>query len=253
MKKVFYTLFLAGLTIGASAQLDLANVDAVIVGSLSNQEDNELEASWEVVNIGSTPVNLRARREVLIAPPEFNLPYTFGAAGARERFCWGALCFDYGTSVTPTNQSLIVTIAPGESNNTFKGLYEHMGTEGLAQFRYCFFDVDNEAIEVCHDVLYCVDVDCVVGVPVNKTPELGVLGPNPLQGVSAFSYNFGSLQGQRSIVVYNMVGSIVKEVTLQAPTGMVYLNAADFEAGVYFYALVQNGQTIATRKFVVTK
>lgn len=253
MKKVLYAMLFVASSLTATAQLELSNVNADIVGSIANPDDNELEASWEVVNMTEAAVSLRARREVLIAPPVFNLPYTFGNPGARERFCWGALCFDYGTGVTPTNQSLLVNIAPGESNDTFKGLYEHMGTQGLAQFRYCFFDVNNAAIEVCHEVLYCVDVDCVVGIKEQKGPELGVLGPNPVQGVSTFTYDFGGFQGQRSIAIYNMVGSIVREVNLSAPAGMVYINADEFQSGVYFYALVQNGQAIATRKFVVTK
>jgi hypothetical protein len=253
MKKVFYAIVFVLTSITASAQLEVTNVIDVISGSIANPDDNELQASWDVVNMTDAAVSLRARREVITAPPVFNLPYTFGAAGARERFCWGALCFDYGTAVTPTNQSLLVNIQPGESNDTFKGLYEHMGTAGQAHFRYCFFDVNNSAIEVCHEVLFCVDVDCVVGIAEQKEPELGVLGPNPVQGVSTFTYDFGTAQGQRSIAIYNMVGSIVREVNLQAPAGMVYINADDFEAGVYFYALVQNGQAIATRKFVVTK
>jgi hypothetical protein len=253
MKKVLYAIVFVVASFSATAQLELSNVNAEISGSVANPDDAELEATWEVVNMTDAPVSLRARREVIIAPPVFNLPYTFGAAGARERFCWGALCFDYGTALTPTNQSLLVNIEPGESNDTFKGLYEHMGTEGLAQFRYCFFDINNSAVEVCHDVLFCVDVDCVVGMEEQKAPELGVLGPNPVQGVSSFTYDFGSFQGQRSVAIYNMVGSVIREVNLQAPSGMVYINADDFEAGVYFYALVQNGQTIATRKFVVTK
>lgn len=253
MKKVLYTIFLVASTLTATAQLELSNVYDEIIGSIANPDDNELEATWEVVNMTESTVSLRARREILIAPPVFNLPYSFGYPGARERFCWGALCFDYGTAATPTNQSLLVNIAPGESNDTFKGLYEHMGTQGLAQFRYCFFDVNYPEIEVCHDVLFCVDVNCAVGVEDRKAPELGVLGPNPVQGVSAFTYDFGTTQGQRSIVIYNMVGAIVREVNLQAPTGMVYINADEFQSGVYFYALVQNKQAIATRKFVVTK
>ncbi len=254
MRIPLLTLFLGFLfTFQVSAQLELSEVNDQVIGSLDNPDDAELESSWDVINASNETVNLRARREVISLVAPFNLPYQPGGEGARDRFCWGELCFDYGTTTTPANQSLLVTIAPGESNSTFKGLYEHMGVAGVTHFRYCFFDVDNTSIEVCHEVLYCVDAECAVNVPEVKEPTLSNMGPNPVQGRSSFNYDFSGAQGERAVVFYNMIGSIIKQIPLNSPQGTIFINADEFEAGIYFYALLNNGSPVSTKKFVVSK
>lgn len=238
----------------AQAQLALDQVVNEVVGSTSVAEDNELTAEWLVINTSDATVRLRARREIISTVSPMNIPYQIGAEGARERFCWGELCFDYGTGITPDIESLLVTIEPGESDNTFKGLYEHMGVEGVSRFRYCFFDVDDESIEICREVAYCVDAaECVVGVAERAEPSLGNMGPNPVLGQAAFNFDFGASAGtvQRSVVIYNMVGSIVKEITVNGSVGTIFINGQEFEAGIYFYAMLENGTPVATRKFVV--
>lgn len=248
-------LLLAFLSITiVHAQLALDQVVNEVVGSTTVAEDNELTAEWLVINTSDETVRLRARREIISTVSPMNIPYQIGGEGARERFCWGELCFDYGTGLTPEIESLLVTIEPGASNNTFKGLYEHMGVEGVSRFRYCFFDVDNASIEICQEVAYCVDAaECVVSVAERSEPSLGNMGPNPVVGQAAFNFDFGAAAGnaQRSVVIYNMVGSIVKEITINGSAGTVFINGQDYEAGIYFYAILENGTPVATRKFVV--
>lgn len=255
MKKlVLLFVVFAAISFSTTAQLQLENVVWEVTGSLDVPEDDEIEAKWDVINAGSETVVLRARRQIIYHPEPFNLPYDQNGSGARERFCWGPLCYQYGTAQTPATESLLVTIEPGQSNDTFKGLYEHMGVAGAAQFRYCFFDVNNGDLEVCQDVLYCVDADvCALNVPSVKQPELSNMGPNPVVGRSAFNYDLGNSTGQREVVIYNMVGSEVKRILLNNPLGTVFITADDFDAGIYFYALLVNGTPVTTKKFVVSK
>lgn len=235
-------------------QLQLESVVNEVTGSTSEPEDDEITATWEVINSGDEAVRLRARREIISTVDPMNIPFVQGQEGARERFCWGPLCYDYGTGVTPENESLLVTIEPGESDDSFKGLYEHMGVQGVSHFRYCFFDTDNPDIEVCREVAFCVDAaECVVGIDEEKMFSLGNMGPNPVQGRAAFNFDFGAGSGERAVVIYNMVGSIVKQIPISAPNGVIFINGEEFEAGIYFYALLDNGVPVATKKFVVAK
>lgn len=245
---------LVSVSLTAIAQLQLENVVWEVTGSIDVPEDDEIVAEWDVINAGSEAVVLRARREIIYNPEPFNLPYDQNGSGARERFCWGPLCYQYGTAQTPATESLLVTIEPGQSNDTFKGLYEHMGVAGAAQFRYCFFDVNNGDTEICQDVLYCIDAaSCALSVPTVKQPELSNMGPNPVIGRSAFNYDLGNTEGVREVVIYNMVGAEVKRIHLTTPLGTVFITADDFDAGIYFYALLVNGTPAATKKFVVSK
>lgn len=238
----------------AIAQLELGNVVWEVTGSLDVPEDDEIVAEWDVINAGSSAVSLRARRTMIYNPEPFNLPYDQNGSGARERFCWGPLCYQYGTSMTPATESLLVTIEPGASNNTFKGLYEHMGVAGAAQVRYCFFDVNNPSLEICQEVLYCVDAEvCALSVSDYRMPELSNMGPNPVIGRSAFNYDLGSSSGEREVVIYNMVGAQVQRIPLNNPVGTVFITADDYDAGIYFYALLVNGTPVSTKKFIVSK
>lgn len=241
----------------ATAQLELSNVVWQAEGSSSNPADDEIEVSWEVVNMGDSPISLRARRTILTSVQPYNAtngPHDPTQAGARDRFCWGEICFDYGTAMSPNNQSLLVTIAPGESDDRFKGLYEHRGVAGVSHFRYCFFEASNPSVEICHEALFCVDAaECAVSVREVREPQLSVIAPNPVQSRSAFNYDFGRHTGERSVVVYNMVGAIVRQIPLNGQQGTVFLNADDFESGIYFYALLSNGSPVATRKFIVAR
>ncbi len=254
MRKVLlFTLLSFIFTLPVHSQLTIDNIVWQAEGSLSNPDDAEIETSWDVINATGETVRLRGARQIISVVSPFNLPYVAGNPGARDRFCWGEICFDYGTGQTPANNALLVTLEPGESTSTFKGLYEHMGVAGVSHFRYCFFDVDDTSIEICHEALYCIDADCAVNVQEMKEPVLTNMGPNPVQGRASFSYDFASLTGERSVVIYNMVGSIVRQFPINSAQGSVFISADEFDAGIYFYALMHNGVPVSTKKFVVSK
>lgn len=250
---LLFTLILLLYVLPASGQLELDNIIWQSEGSLSTPDDEEIETSWDVINATGETVRLRGARQIISVVSPYNLPYVPGNPGARDRFCWGEICFDYGTGQTPANDALLVTLEPGEHTSTFKGLYEHMGVAGVSHFRYCFFDVDDPSIEVCHEALYCIDADCAVNVREIKEPVLTNMGPNPVQGRASFSYDFGQLTGERSVVIYNMVGAVVRIIPIQSMQGSVFISADEFDAGIYFYALLHNGVPVSTKKFVVSK
>ena len=79
------------------------------------------------------------------------------------------------------------------------------------------------------------------------------MGPNPVTNVSSFNYSFLGSGSQSTLKIYNMVGSIVKEIPLNSNTGMAFVSASDFEAGVYFYSLTVANQVVSTKKFIVSK
>lgn len=254
MKRVLLLSILAAAFTTASAQtLTLVETVSEVAGVSSNPDDSELDAHWGVTNSTGSVVNVRVYRQVYEHPEPWNNPYTFGNEGFIERFCWGPICYGYGTVQSSANASLIVPIQPGETNHTFHGYYEHHGVPGTTRVRYCFFDNDNPENETCQEVIFCIDAACVVGVAENEEVSLGEISPNPIQGVASFNYNFPASTPGQKVVIYNMVGSVVKEIPLNNPSGLVFINADEFGAGVYFYTLADNSGVHTTRKFVVSK
>ncbi len=255
MKKIIL-LLTAIFTIAscAFAQLELTNIDANITGYIDVPEDDEIEGHVTVVNTSDEPLTLRVYRQLLSHVEPWNSPFTEGEPGARERFCWGPLCYDYGQPQTSPNEALMVTIEPGGSDDSFYGYYEHRGVPGITEIRYCFFDHFNPDTEICQDIVFNVEQTQSVG-ELEVAAELGNVAPNPVNGgLASVAYNFGNRAGsERKFVIYNMVGNIVNESLLNQPNGVVLFNSDTFSAGVYFYALVENGAVLQTKKFVVSK
>lgn len=255
MKKTLL-LFTVVFTVAscAFAQLDLTNVDANIVGYIDVPEDDEIEGHVTVVNTSDQPLTMRVNRQLISHVEPWNSPYVEGEPGARERFCWGPLCYDYGQPQTSPSEALMVTIQPGESDDSFYGYYEHRGVPGTTEIRYCFFDHNNPQTEICQDIVFTVEQTQSVAER-EVEAELGNVAPNPVKGgFASVGYDFGNRSGnERKFVVYNMVGNIVKETLLNQPNGIVFFNTDEYSAGVYFCALVENGAVLQTKKFVVSK
>lgn len=244
MKKNLLYLFCFFIPAAVMAQ-DLEIVDPVniLIGSLSVPEDNELDCHWDVINMGDDTLKVRARRIQNYVVP-----------GSQNRFCWGPLCYDYPTSESSTNPNLLVTMIPGVAESTFHGYYEHQGNAGHAIIQYCFFDAFDSENETCSTVHFCVDDECVVNVnEVEETPVLGDISPNPVTGLGSFTYSFNQNPQNSRIVIYNLVGKSVKEVALENKNGIVFINAQDFQAGVYFYTLEVAGKVVSTKKLVISK
>lgn len=79
--------------------------------------------------------------------------------------------------------------------------------------------------------------------------------PNPTTDVLNIAYNI-SANATISFEVQNMLGETVTAVTPALQNTGAYrtqLNTADFANGIYFVAVKENGKTVNTQKFVVSK
>ncbi len=77
--------------------------------------------------------------------------------------------------------------------------------------------------------------------------------PNPFDEKSEISFTSND-NGTVQFKIYDMIGSIVQDFDIEVKKGTnkIVLNGRDFEAGIYFYSLV-NGKNSFTRKMVVKK
>ncbi len=247
MKKNLLFILAAFLGSALFAQdLQLIDPSPLVTGDPSLAEDNTIAVYWDVSNAGSETYQVRCRREVISM-----------VDGARERFCWGPLCYDWGTEVSLGNGASLVTIASGESNSTFVGDYQHQGNPGTSVIRYCFFDNNDPSVETCYEVTYCVDADvqnCVVSVEQIADVESKVqISPNPLNRQGTIQYTLPAGSQNAKVIIYNMVGEVMSETVLSKNEGRTTIDASALANGVYFYALVVNEQVMSTKKLVVSK
>jgi len=238
MKKIILIPSLALLTIGSFAQsLTLLEPVTQVNGTVAELgATGELIAEWGVQNISQNFLEVRAKRSV-----------QQNVQGAINYFCWG-VCFDENTNISPISVSQDMNA--GDINNTFYAHYRPQNNAGEAIIQYCFFDAADPTDETCQTVSYCVD--CTQSVTEQSMDiEVGEIYPNPLKALGSISYNLPSTPKNAKLFIYNMVGEVVKESTITSKNGVILINGADFESGIYLYSIQMDGKASAMKKLVV--
>jgi hypothetical protein len=254
MKKylLFILIGLLGLT-SLAQDLETANEDTHLSGFSGTSAANELSAHIDVINLTDTELEIECAREILLKE----------APNSVERFCWGGLCFEENTDVSPLSLTMpagytALSVDPsGIVGNGLTAYYNYNGEDGVCQIDYCFREVGNPDNQACITVNFCVDVAgvCDTFLGTNEIIEKTVLGqasPNPASANFLISYKLGSEAVEAEMIIMNSLGQHVKNVQLASRTAVINFNAADLQTGMYFYTLKNNGKTEGTKKFMVS-
>jgi hypothetical protein len=223
------TLFALG---SASAQSPVTFIEPAdtVVGYLDVPEDDELSIHLDVQNTSEDTLLLMATRMYIDTVSPYNYPWVFNEAGAYDRFCWGPLCYNFGTDQSSTNASLLVTMEPGEVNTTLVTDYYHAGIVGMSTLRYCLHEVGQDPVAgSCHDITFrieqALDLQEVVLEPtLSRLSEL--TWRFDLAGASSGTFRVVDLQGRT-----------VFEQAVNAPSGQIQLPADRFPAAPYIIAI----------------
>jgi hypothetical protein len=229
-------LFAASL---ASGQLvTLYNNQNIYTGAVTDSEISVL--GWEVLNATSSTIDFGCKRIGIQETP-----------GHTSQFCWGIICSPFGTGNNTSSE--IVSLAPGAYTNTFYAHFRPNGVAGQTTIRYCWFDSNNPADEFCYDVNFCIDSECIVSVSEKAADaEISKISPNPIHGLGNITYEFQSVPHQGKMTIYNALGAVVKEISLNKKSGVVIIDGNEFENGIYFCAIEDAGKTFETKKLVIS-
>ncbi len=168
----------------------------------------------------------------------------------QTQFCWGGLC--YGSTTNTSNLSLA---CPQNDTIDFIGNGFHAvfvaGTECVTrQVHYRFYNIHNLADSVGITLQY----NCVTGI--NEVAAVGGsvsdAYPNPVASSSLINYKLDAKAQKAKFVFYDVLGKVVKQITVADKEGSEKINHNDFEAGIYFYSFVVDDKIIATKKLVVS-
>jgi hypothetical protein len=242
MKKLF-TIIVGVFFFAANAlfaqRIDFVDPINTVTGTLAEIGPlGELEAAWGVKNISEDTLSWRCRREIVSS-----------VAGSTNYFCWG-VCFMESTDISPAG--IAVSLIPGEINNSFYAHYKPNNNAGMSTIRYCFFNLDDNTEELCYTVNFCVDSECLVGVDEASTAvSFSAVRPNPVTDFGAISYNINQSFAKANLFIFNGVGQVVKQESLQMRNGLLVFNAADLANGVYSYTIQVDGKPAEMQKLVV--
>jgi Secretion system C-terminal sorting domain len=194
----------------------------------------------DVTNISSTTKNVKVERTILDT-----------VAGTDFYYCW-TQC--YGANACQNN-AIIADAEPlqleaAETTNLFGAYYRPKGMVGINSIQYCFYNINNTTDRVClianHETNGAVGIQEVTG----NTSFFSAPQPNPASGLTKIVYNLPNLNNGK-LVIRNMLGSTIKEIQLDKISDSKTIDVSLFNAGIYFYSLVNNGNIISSQRLVV--
>lgn len=231
--KILFTLMIAFLLLAVENSAFAGNLVAQNATlNVTGPDTVTLEATVTIVNNGANSMYVRVARKAKNLMPHHT-----------TQFCW-TLCYSSSTSISPDS----ILLNPGGSTSVFIGYVKPWGFEGNSSVTYCFFD-SNPA-----DSLYLTfNYTFLSTVGINEIPTRPVITnayPNPADGVTSIVYNLNATK-EAKLVIYNLLGSVVKEMKLTEKQNTVFISTTDLKSGIYFYSLVADGKAVSTRKLIV--
>ena len=239
MKKILLSIAFAAFILGAafSQNLEIYFEDQLLepdqeitVGGEASSSVIVLDAI-DVKNISSSTKAVKCAREDITIVP-----------GASNSFCWG-LCYPPTTDTSAVS----VDIDAGGMYTEFSGDYFPDGNEGASTIKYTYYDELNPSDKISVVVVYST----LVGINDPVDYKLSAAYPNPANSFVKFDYDVSEISDNSKVVIYNLLGSAVKEVRIDNSFGSLKINTSDFKEGIYFYSLVVNNEPTKTQKLII--
>ena len=77
--------------------------------------------------------------------------------------------------------------------------------------------------------------------------------PNPFSERTVIKYELPQNIGNASIMIFNMQGSLIKQVQVNNYQSSITINGSELTAGMYLYSLIVDGREVDTKRMILTK
>lgn len=244
----FMSVCLAGALNVAQAQISLEILDApdTVHVSLDTLSTIDVQAYWDVTNVGEESLDVLVTRSFMEMADPFNFPYVEDGPGSYERFCWGPLCYPFGTVASADQGSALVTLAPADTNDTFKADFYPNGVAGVTTIKYCYQTPGNASNAVCHEVTFVVDATSDV-TELSSSVACSLM-PNPATDVVTVSMD-RALDGV--IEFRNLVGQVAMRERIKPGVTLQAVSLEGLTEGVWLVSVASEGRVLATQRLVI--
>jgi len=241
MKKLFLFIYFASIItfIGYSQSLSLLDTLGNPLANNSNFTKSGTPSDDEMVALVYVKNNTQQPLSVKVKKVELSL-----VDGTINMFCWG-LCFAPQVYVSPDS---IMIDGDSVNRTDFSGHYIPSSYKGVSVIRYVFFNTANTNDSVCVNISYSA-----FPLGISNAQGSAVLSnayPNPANSNVSFNFNVTGSENN-SIVIRNILGSVVSAMTLSGNSGKITIDTGDLAEGVYFCSLLINGESTITRKLII--
>jgi len=205
-----------------------------------------VQAYWDVTNVGEESLDVLVTRSFMEMADPFNFPYVEDGPGSYERFCWGPLCYPFGTVASADQGSALVTLAPADTNDTFKADFYPNGVAGVTTIKYCYQTPGNASNAVCHEVTFVVDATSDV-TELSSSVACSLM-PNPATDVVTLSMD-RALYGV--VEFRNLVGQVAMRERIQPGVTQQALSLDGLTEGIWLVSVASEGRVLATQRLVI--
>ncbi|MAU77006.1 MAG: hypothetical protein CL831_09115 [Crocinitomicaceae bacterium] len=154
----------------------------VKLDTLNALYSGEISTPFDVVNETNSSMTLMCTRTFIDTVSPFNYPYVqslpdFPVEGSHEKFCWGPICYNYGTDASSSNASLLVNIPTGVTDNTFIAYFYPHNVLGTTTLEYCFHPVGDISSGSCQQITYVISDEifgCTIDIACNYDSSANV-------------------------------------------------------------------------------
>ena len=227
--------------------------------TLNELHSGEISLHWDVVNESNSEMTLMCTRNFIETVAPYNYPYVQSlpealVEGAYEKFCWGPLCYNYGTDASSQNASLLVNLPSGATESTFIAYYYPNNVLGTTTIEYCFHPVDDITAGSCHQITYVVTATSAIENDLHNLgfSSIATVYPNPIDGAGWLEYDI--LRGAIGDVVFrDLAGKEIMRESGLVLSGKIAINSDELTQGLCFCTLEINGIAVRTERFVVVR
>jgi hypothetical protein len=171
-------------------------------------------------------------------------------SGDASYFCWGTTCYPPSVSLSPDT----IEIQPNATRaNVFTGYYGGAanGNTGVVTYRFFNFGAfPADSVDITFTYNYTTGTTSIAPA-LNVRNEVSQPSPNPAFNSTVISYSLTNPNAVARLKVYDLLGQEVRNYSLQNQAGQISLDVSQLQGGIYFYSMVVDGKTIATRRLVV--
>jgi|GEM_PF-851654 len=198
---------------------------------------------FNVKNTTSSSINVFVKKYVIS-----------NAGGNLTTFCIGSLC--YGSTTTQSGNVTIAansTIPPAHATSTF-GLstdFDAFVSSGTAQVIYTLFNAgtsDSISVVLNYNLTAAAGIESVA-----TNYNVSNISPNPASSNVSLNYDLKNTPQPASVKIYNMLGTLVRTVSLETYSSNTKIDITSLEEGMYFYSVVIGGKAVKTSRLVVSR
>lgn len=197
------------------------------------------KAVW-VKNTNTSMMSVKVRKTCLSSP-----------TGTKNTFCW-TICYNYVSCIQAPFETDTIHIRKDSTFKNFLGECKPLGKTGVTSVKYTFYDASNTQDSVYVIINYSAGSS---GIAQNELENIVFSNayPNPATSYISLKVSVPASSKNNFIIIKDMLGSIAKEVKLEAGDDIVRINISDLSDGIYFYSLLIDDKIYKTKKLIVNK